>query len=753
MSYSLPHGEVRSSDLYYQKKSHGDAVFQDKFFEKLYMWNDGCDGKIWEKEHSGGILTFTTYYPGSYASTSYHLTLIHPNEANDDGDRREGELPGNKRCPYVSNGFDIAGGRDCVYARTSSFVLCANIMAVAGISQKYNAYRVSKDGVHWTPWQGNIPAQWANAGGWSTDSDEGITCGKDPEGKNGFWHLTIDEDGIIHKELVATIGEQRGEHTVIESGTFIGDIATQGIETTTEIIIDDQGHEKTVIHKYYKFIEKTGIVYTSALPATYQYIDMHDSDPEKQVKTGNYDWRFFYYDGKYIAASMRTKMIYYNTEKREWQTIRNFVIMVSESQFNSVEKNEYDQCPTNEFTDWTIWHFGGQPIIMEHGYDMDGGTRVNYMAFRYLDFTYMFKIGGNDKRVRMPFIGRSIDGSYDALDLYYVNPKAEEDRICVRSFSFDGCKRAVYIDEHGPTNPGGYIVIPTAFRKNGWSSNSYDVGGFIFLDISSGDFMRPTGAYAWCSDNKMIDRDNATWGQDYHRIFARENGQGFGLGLDVTEQRRHYLGDFHLDAGVDDFHSKYYYFHLKHIIYPCIVTATEEGYVKTPLYQHRRLLRHFKTVFDLTDHHFNVNSPYYFPQAGIFSSFYGRDFARVDYPSNAYWGETSASSAAYCFAVHYLYLQYSQYTRHAIAPLVIGEDEFAVLYSPGGTDYANVKMIEYDGLTWYYRGFSYGFTGNDDTAARYIDVSYLGTSATQDQIALECLKIAHTGQSEVNQNA
>jgi hypothetical protein len=312
----------------------------------------------------------------------------------------------------------------------------------------------------------------------------------------------------------------------------------------------------------------------------------------------------------------------------------------------------------------------------------------------------------------MPFVGMSTDGAYDVLDFYFRNSQPESNRVCVRAYG--GGINAIYIKDGKPTEPYGSILVPTAFRKNGWSSNSYDIGGFIFLKCGEKDpffTKQPSEAFAFCADNSMIDRDNATWGEDYYRI---EIIGIPGARATIEEYPRiHNKYTYDVTLNEDGICYQYFKLHLNGSV--SITHYGDQVQTKT------RKLRHGLNQFRFTAYEgYIMSSPYFDDENDVFTSVNGRDYSKTN------------PGPAYCFME---WCQQSGWCN----PLVISmEADATEYYPPGGVA---IRSVVYNGQTWYYRGFSYGWQTNPTSALRYIDVtpSAVGTP-TEEDIVLYCLR-------------
>lgn len=693
MSFQLPHGSRRSADLVYQTKHHGDTVFQgltpNSFFERLYMYNDECDGLVWKKEHSKDcVIAITGYYPGSYMSYSYPTTLVHP---------KDPDFPG-----VVNGGLINANNyTNASIGRTKDFVLCF----MPTYFSSYTGIRCSNDGIHWRPWVGGLPA---SLGGWSTKENVGLCAGvfsDDADKVNGLWRLEIDETGKISREKIATIGEGG----VVTPNGWLGELAFQGLA--------EDGN-----HRWYKFINVNGDKYTSPLPGRYTYIDMRESDPAQQVKWADYSWNFRYLNDKYYAFTMKTDTIYWNEVLQQWQTTRVFMIIESSDGFKHITEHiVMDPCPTLNYQNYDLWYFNNRLIILEMGKERETDTE-QYFKIRDINNNV---IGTVIEKVTMPFVGMYIDGAYDSLTYRFKGTEAESNRNCVRSLGF-GCTSAVYIKDGKPTTPYGSLIWGTAFCKNGWSANSYDDGGFIFMQVGDKDpfvTKQPEYAIAYRCANSKIDRDNATWGEDYYKITIK-GGNGT---MRLSEEKTHYANSYTVEKGSEDW-VKHCYFHIDQI-----ARLTYDNKIVR-----RSLRRGGQTVFDFRDPGYDTASEYYFDDMGVFTTILGNDYSKL------------TSGPVYCFAVHYYWLQYGRYLSNAIGPLIISTDEFRSMYN-SETAYQNVNTLEYAGFTWYYET---GVTASSDdkSAERYLDLSdYPDTPSAlgspvplTKEMVLECLKRVHT---------
>ena len=677
MPFSLPHGEIRSADLVLQNKSHGDVVFRDSFFERLYMWSDYCDGLIWKKEHSDNIvLCLTSWYPGSYASTSYYATILHVGDNPNPDERHQSEK---SKIPYIGNGNDIVRGYDSALVRTKDYVVAALIKASWGA--QYNAFRVTKDGAHWTPWQGGFAAPWASACGWSITENAGITYGSSAEHGSGVFRLEIDEHG--HIDTVKLTSE-------FVDGSFIGDILTQGLA--------EDGY-----HRWYKFINIRGEKYTSALPGRYQYHDARESDPAQSVKWADYSWTFRYLNGKYYAFTSKEGDIYWNPVEQTYNQLRSIVILESTNGFKTFTNHSMDPCPRIYFQTWDLWYFNGRLIILEYGKEREADTE-QYLKIRDLNFNVL---GTVIRKVEMPFIGKYRDPSYDKVSFYFRNPEAETSRNCVRSLEW-GFMNAIYFKDGHVTTPYGSLLFPSRFCHNGWSSNAYDCGGFIFLQYDESVVFatkQPEYAAAYCT-NEMIDVDNATWGEDNYTIKVT-GPPGTEVILDESN-RLYYKNSYRITIGDDHTYKNHLRFHLDDTVTATLLTNPPQTMTKQ--------LMHVQTSFkfETPQVEWITDSPYYYDGDGVFTSFVYRSYRKL------------IAGPAYCFAV---------YALGGTNPLIISTIEGVTDYTPPGN--VQLRFVEdRNGVDWAYRGFEYGFGGSRD-AERYIDASSCGTL---DEVVLFCLK-------------
>lgn len=676
----MRHGGYRSSDLMYQGKHHTDVVFQGKFLEKLFMESDDCDGIIWEKNHrtNNAIICMTSWYPGFYGSTNFQGTRLYLQDP---------------KMPYVTP--NPIGGE--AYMRTKDFIIS---QVGTYWSAPTGSYAVSKDGKEWTKRIGGAPAKWeSQTFGWSTKENVGMLpySGK-------IYRFDIDDDG---KLTWTDIAEDLG------SGAAIGDIIQQGI-------VQDG------THRWYRFINPEGELYTSRLPDHYTY-DFEDWWGAHSVVDGTYSWSFYYINGKYIAftTSKINHVKAYSTSNYEyWYDV---LFVESDDGFKTI-RSKYFESPklAYSFQSVVFFYFENKYLMYEGGETIDGNVRTPYLwvwDFGNSYFNTPRKIVV-PQTYTVPMVGMNSDPNVDSVTVVMYGSVPAQNRNYVKGYG--GFTNAVYIKDGKISEPYGGIIIPTAFRPNGWSSNSYDEGGWIYLD--GGLLRAPKRGIAYGGYNYMVDRDNATWGIDKYRLTICGPANADVTAVELDSAYKPFIHGMQLsEAGRYD---RYVKFHQNKLIN---VTLLGE----TPIIK-KRSLRRGGTVIDFRDPGYNTVSEYYFDDTGVFTTIIGNDYSKL------------ASGPVYCFAVHYYWLQYGRYLSNAIGPLIISTDEFRSMYN-SETAYQNVNTLEYAGFTWYYET---GVTASSDdkSAERYLDLSdYPDTPSAlgspvplTKEMVLECLKRVHT---------
>lgn len=669
----MRHGGYRSSDLMYQGKHHTDIVFQNRFFEKLFMESDNCDGIIWEKKHSKDmILSTTSWYPGFYGSTNFQGTRL---------------IPQDPRMPHVLPGS--IGGEN--FMRTKDFV-------ISKVGSYYYAptgsYSVSRDGITWTKRIGGAPTNWqGQLFGWSTKENVGMLpySGK-------IYRFDIDDDG---KLTWTDIAEDLG------SGAAIGDIVQQGI-------VQDG------THRWYRFINPEGELYTSRLPDHYTY-DFEDWWGSHSVADGTYSWSFYYINGKYIAftANKISHVKAYSTSNYVyWYDV---IFVESDDGFKTIRSKVFESPKlTYSYQSVSFFYFENKYLMYEGGETVDGNVRTPYLWIWDFGNSYF----NTPKKIvvpqtfTVPMVGMYSDKNVDDVTVVTYGSVPAQNRNYTRGFG--GFTNAIYIKDGKVVEPYGGIIIPTAFKPNGWSSNAYDEGGWIYLD--GGMLRAPKRGIAYGGSNYMVDRDNATWGEDYYKITIK-GGSGT---MRLVEEKARYIDSYMINKGSEDW-VKHCYFHIDKI-----ARLTYGNKIVR-----RSLRRGGQTVFDLRDPGYDTSSEYYFDDTGVFTTILGNNYSKL------------TSGPVYCFAVHYYWLQYGRYLSNAIGPLIISTDEFRSMYN-SETAYQNVNTLEYAGFTWYYET---GVTASSDdkSAERYLDLSdypnipsAMGSPvALTKEMVLECLKRVH----------
>lgn len=482
----VPNGQTNvgftTINMYFFANDHDELTFDSvnvknrrfpRFFEKLYVNNDGADGIVWEKKHDNSMLvSVTSWYPGYYSSTSHATTIVHPHD-------RFYQKEGSRWREYNNGPFLVGHGGKAwgeSVCRSKNYIV---LMEGAYYYAYYNVYQWSVNGRDWVNrvrtdyngfWMGG-------KAGFGTKNDIGLIFSG---GYARGVELTADGRLQIH-----TYGEYSASNTcgdVATIGTYIGEHNLQ----------------------YYRFIDNEGHVYNSPLQAQYQYTDMSESDPAKRVKTTSCSWRFGYAEGKYYAAAKHNTMYYYNDVLRRWQWLSRFVLLSSTDGFRTYTvAKEVDPCPEYRYSDFGFAakdDGGGNKLrLIERYRELDGnGNITNYYHTKIDDVEHA-------DYVDVPMIGFNSDPAYSAIRVRFSNrvTNGGDSSIRVDDFPVNANSNVAYIEKGRPACPR-YFGIPTAFRKNSWSSNSYDEGGFIFFDGDGENF-------AYGINNYMIDKHNYTF--------------------------------------------------------------------------------------------------------------------------------------------------------------------------------------------------------------------------------------------------
>lgn len=446
--------------------------------EKMFIQNDDNDGIIWEKVHKIPNIIFSTvsWYPGFYASTSYHTTMF----------RMRDPIR-----PYIGKTHS-AYNKNTVQ-RTKDF-----IMSIDG-SYYYSSralISISNDGVHWTKDYTEPNAYtWMSSGySWSTKRNVGIMSG---------YRVEIDDNGKFKAIKIPSA-----------SGAAVGDVMANGAT----------GDVYSSVRQYYKFINADGDEYVSPLQANYSYHD--DGRPEGQKSVwGPTNWNFVYLNGKYYAYGKFNDWRYWNEIRKEWQTLQHFTIVESSDGFKTITAHSIaDPVIGNSFRDVCLYYFNEHLLLFEKGQIRDPETDQWVEHSRVYDYGKSF---GNTPIVRdtldyitVPLIGYNADSAYDSVALVFKGrgPASERIKKLDIGFTYNTFGHTVYIKDNKPSEPYDHLVFRTAFKKNYWSSNSYDEGGFVFLHCDSKQHKIPftvkgdQNSLAYGTSNALIDRDDGTWG-------------------------------------------------------------------------------------------------------------------------------------------------------------------------------------------------------------------------------------------------
>ena len=666
----MRHGGYRSSDLMYQGKHHGDVFFRGRFMEKMYIENDECDGLVWEKLHSDdAILCITSWYPGYYSSTSYQGTRL---------------IQQDPRMPYVTPG---AAGGDC-FMRTKDFI-------ISKVGSYYYAptgsYAVSRDGKKWTKRIGGAPTNWLGSTfGWSVKENVGILAA---DGK--IYRFDIDDSG---KLTWTAIADDLG------ASAYCGDIVSQGI-------VQDGTHQ------WYRFRKANGELYTSKLPDHYTFSSFNQ-DGSITIVDGTYEWSFYYLNGKYIAftTSKRNSNHWVGPGRYDWEYWYDVLYVESDDGFKTIRSKYFDSPRlTYAYQYARLLYFNKKYLMYERGETVSRNVRTPY--FWVWDFGNSYF--NTPKKIvvpqtyTVPMVGMSSDQNVDSVTVVMYGNVPAQNRNYQRGIdSFNSS--TVYIKDGKPSEPYGGIIIPTAFKPNGWSSNAYDEGGWVYLD--GGLLRAPKRGIAYGGSNYMVDRDNATWGSDYFKLTIKGANN---KSIKITEEDVSYNPySYTIKKDASDY-IKYFKFHFNKVINAKCGDTTLS----------RSLRREGKTILDFRSFAYNETSEYYFDDVGEFTHIQGRQFLKIN------------PGKSYCFSLEY---DYGNNHYRGQSPLVISMDEFPTVYDAGGWGIQrSISVIEYEGITWYYAGFAYGFNNtNEPDSPRYIDLYGMGKLSEQ-ELVKECIRRAH----------
>lgn len=700
----------RSSDLVLQNKSHEEMVYNNRYYEKFFIINDDCDGIVWEKQHPNSLMINTCYwYPGSYSNWVYTHCLLSGNSEGFSYVCEQG-LPGDRI--YRSNKYLIAIDSLWYY-------------------KDYINFRYSPDGFNWYPNTQEVPGSWGQPSqGWAKDSDTGIAVGRNRKGVNAVWSIKL-EDGkppIVTK--IADIEEGRSYNG------YLGNYVSHGWNKKESY---GEGEDPNITYAQYTDIH--GVFFTSSLPGNYQWTDLGEDDPSKRIKYANYNWRVEYFDGMYYATAKQDIIRYYNEVKQEWQTMRKMIMVRSTNCFQTISVTELENpCPDNHFQDWIVWN-GGIFAVKDED---------KWQGFR--------------DKVVVPLVGNTGDDSHDCV-IVNINDESLKNvtettifkdgirhNAYVRQIDWDGIRTAVSIVNGSPSS-GNSILMPTGFKPNGWSYNSYNTAGFIQIAKISEDASPVDDQYnmAWfCNDNYMIDKGNATWGED--GWFFQYNLRGYLRLFDnvvLNESYGYNRHSYTIPRSADLYGVFRTKFHNRSRI-TCELQIGNPGYYTTTKYRTRTLRRGRKTIFDfsayLYDYH--TDSPYYICQdeehPSPLISHEGHQW-RMCADSETHEGFDSKS---YCFVVCYKWMSwYSWY--YATAPLMISSEEFDPFYQNADgsskTGIGDVEVYEFFGRTWYVTGLKNGISGKHPECDRYVDMSYLDNTndRARREIVYQCLKMIY----------
>ena len=755
MSVQLPNGQIRSADLVYQNKHHGDMVFNDRYYEKFAIWNDDCDGLIWEKEHDDEIiLVRTVWYPGSYSNNVSWTALFHPKEG------------------YMSYPYNMGEPGSFQYmTRTKDFGINGSTGAY---DNPYGAMRVSKNGIDWTVSQ-RCPGYRGSS--WSIKENIGINYGRDPATNKDGWHrLELDDNGKLTDTF---LGNTYGD------GSRVGELALVGTE-------------QDGVHTWHKVLKPDGTVYVSKLPATYTWIN------RDTVVTAGYNWQFYYLNGKYIAVEFnKYEMSYQDPISGGWVTLMSVLLVESDDGFKTVH-SVYLEDPKvgGHFSSANLYVFDEKFWIWENGYDVVDNQRIYYYQLweypkgsSYRGTPTKKKFTG-DRYVSMPIMGMSHDSAHDTVNLILLGSKEEGYRETNRSVGA-AAPSGIYFKDGEVTNPYGYWVFPTTFVKNSWSSNAWNRGGFMVIKGDMTNYKSAVNdifpdknnvrgynnAFAVDSWAYMLDPDNATDGTDSYRIYTITNENAYSK-CDESEGRYEHVGyyfyeedtvygvyrsdlghvvsyfageviptingyieipgnynDRYLKFEENKWNNYYTDFHLdKHLSISEVVKFYPAGsgspqYLNIPLPNKARWLKHENTVFDMRNDQYYTDSAFYSGEDNDYvTSINGSDYLKENV------------GQAYTFAVYTLFHR-GYNTYGATTALIISLDE-PVATMNAASDPKNTRVVKYDNKFWYYQsgrgsGLWPAIEGYYPSSMHFIDLAYMGEWPSWDAVALKCLEAAH----------
>lgn len=472
-------------NMYYFAADHDEYTFGSvetkgrrfpKFYEKLFVQNDEADGIVWEKIHDNTTrIAITSWYPGFYASTSFYTTIFHPNDTI----RADVYIPGEGHVvrdfsngPFLVQQNKVGGN---TLARTRDYVVC---MTGSYYYNPTNVYQWTRNGKDWTPGV-SVPAAYFQGGraGFGINDNIGIVV------RDGtLYRLELRDDGTMSYDSLGVSG-----------GDIVGDVAINGTYVG----------DKTL--NYYRFANKNGSVYDTRLQYDYEYTDLRESDPAKRVKRASCNWKFGYGNGKYYAAARHIKTIYYNEVEHKWETLYKFIMLRSTDGFATYSvAEELDPCPEYRYYQFGYALKGNNGLqLIERYRELDDNLNITNYYHTIIDGK------PHEDATVVPLIGFNSDPAYDGVLVRFSNKvdTGGDSRLRVIDADIDLNFNLATI-EKGKVTYNKCYCIPTAFKKNYWSSNSYDEGGFVFFDSDK------SGDVAYGTSNYMIDQHNYT----YHNI-------------------------------------------------------------------------------------------------------------------------------------------------------------------------------------------------------------------------------------------
>ena len=476
----LDHDEITYGTVSYKKNTW------PRMWEKIFSSNDETSDVVWEKLHDNHLLiAATSWYPGSYAATSFSIGIMHPNDTivvpkivkyqgkwvKMDVEYSNGPFV----VTHPIGGESVIQTKDYIITRTGSYYYSPR-----------NYIRYTHNGKDWTKTVGAPAGFWeGQGGGWSTKDNIGMCAGR-PFGKDSgpsyIWRLELDGTGVKIDQLYEV-----GKDGIV-GNTPVGNMIPQGTWKNEHGL------------NCYRFMTPDGVIHNSNLQAQYQWTDM-ERPPESRVITSDCNWSICQAGNKYFAAAKHNTTRYYDSVNKQWVTQHKFTVQESDDGIRWGAVKVIDPCPDFMYAEWGWSRLGDDAIIVERRRRVEAGKLTSnwdvYIGDQKMPTYY-----------DVPMIGVNSDPKYSTIRIRFTNtynlPEGAKG-IQLRDFPLSANWDMGYVKYGTPSNAIPYVVIGSGFKKNGWSSNSYDTGGFVVINPFNGY------GYAYTVDNYMIDKHNYTY--------------------------------------------------------------------------------------------------------------------------------------------------------------------------------------------------------------------------------------------------